>query len=166
MRAMRGKTSETVPFQPYFGCTKSFLKVLSSEYCQATRAMRAKRVVTVPLNRTLGSTEELRSVGSPQMWVWPQLVFGRAPPIPHCNWRTLPSSQSPFLPALSLLLPPTRLGSFCNAPGVRDGAAQSGVGGGVLWWGGGGGPSSGTWGQTHIWGHSTLGDYGPKGFSD
>ena len=29
MRAMRGKTLETVPFQPYFGCTKSFLKVLS-----------------------------------------------------------------------------------------------------------------------------------------
>ena len=30
MRAMRGKTLETVPFQPYFGCTKSFLKVLPS----------------------------------------------------------------------------------------------------------------------------------------
>ena len=35
MRAMRGKTLETVPFQPYFGCTKSFFKVLSNEYCQA-----------------------------------------------------------------------------------------------------------------------------------
>ena len=30
MRAMRGKALETVPFQPYFGCTKSFLKVLSN----------------------------------------------------------------------------------------------------------------------------------------
>ena len=30
MRAMRGKTLETVPFQPYFGCTKSFLKALSN----------------------------------------------------------------------------------------------------------------------------------------
>ena len=30
MRAMRGKTLETVPFQPYFGCTESFLKVLSN----------------------------------------------------------------------------------------------------------------------------------------
>ena len=30
MRAMRGKTLETVPFQPYFGYTKSFLKVLSN----------------------------------------------------------------------------------------------------------------------------------------
>ena len=28
MIAMRGKALETVPFQPYFGCTKSFLKVL------------------------------------------------------------------------------------------------------------------------------------------
>ena len=42
------ETLETVPFQPYFGCTESFLKVLSNQYCQATRAMRAKRVVTVP----------------------------------------------------------------------------------------------------------------------
>ena len=54
MRAMRGKTLETVPFQPYFGCTESFLKVLSNEYCQATRAMRAKRVVTVPLQPYFG----------------------------------------------------------------------------------------------------------------
>ena len=30
MRAMRGKTLETVPFQLYFGCTESFLKVLSN----------------------------------------------------------------------------------------------------------------------------------------
>ena len=54
MRAMRGKTLETVPFQPYFGCTKSFLKVLSSDYCQATRAMRAKQVVAVPLQPYFG----------------------------------------------------------------------------------------------------------------
>ena len=30
MRAMRGKTLETVPFQPYFGCTESFLNILSN----------------------------------------------------------------------------------------------------------------------------------------
>ena len=42
MRAMRGKTLETVPFQPYFGCTKGFLKVLSSEYCQATESYESK----------------------------------------------------------------------------------------------------------------------------
>ena len=48
------------------------------------------------------------------------------PPIPHCNWRTLPSSQTPSLPALSFPLPPTPLGSFCKAPG----------GGGPGWWGG------------------------------
>ena len=59
MRAMRGNTLETVPFQPYlfqpyFGCTESFLKVLSNQHCQATRAMRAKRVVTVPLQPYFG----------------------------------------------------------------------------------------------------------------
>ena len=78
-----------------------------------------------------------------------------SPPIPHCNWRTLPSSQTPSLPALSFPLPPTPLGSFCKAPG----------GGGPGWWRGGvlgrkgvegGGPPSGTWGQTHIWGYSNF----------
>ena len=39
MRAMRGKTLETVPFQPYSGCTESFLKVLSNQYFQVMRAM-------------------------------------------------------------------------------------------------------------------------------
>ena len=50
----------------------------------------------------------------------------RVPPIPHCNWRTLPSSQPPSLPALSFPLAPTPLGSFGKAPG----------GGGPSWWGG------------------------------
>ena len=59
MRAMRGNTLETVPFQPYFACTESFLKVLSSERFQATRPMRAKRVVTVHRNGTLGSHDSL-----------------------------------------------------------------------------------------------------------
>ena len=48
------KTLETVPFQPCFGCTETFLKVLSNQYCQATRAMRAKQVVTVPLQPYFG----------------------------------------------------------------------------------------------------------------
>ena len=61
------------------------------------------------------------------MRVWPQLVFGGSPPIPHCNWRTLPSSQTLSLPVLSFPLPPTPLGSFCKARG----------GGGPGWWGGG-----------------------------
>ena len=51
----------------------------------------------------------------------------RVPPIPHCNWRTLPSSQTPSLPALSFLFPPPPLGSFCKVLG----------GGGPGWWGGG-----------------------------
>ena len=49
MRAMRGNVLETLPFQLYFGCTGSFLKVLSNEYFQVTRAMRAKQAVTVPV---------------------------------------------------------------------------------------------------------------------
>ena len=75
-------------------------------------------------------------VGSPQIWVWPQLVFGRSPPIPHCNWRTLPSSQPLPSPPSPSLLP---LGSFSKAPG----------GGNSGWWGargpraeGGGGGAS------------------------
>ena len=91
-------------------------------------------------------------IGSPQMWVWPQLVFGGVPPIPDCNWRTLPSSQ-PFPPRPLLPSFPHPIGSFCRALG----------GGGPGWWGGrgpraqgggGGGPPSSTSGQTHIWGYS------------
>ena len=52
-----------------------------------------------------------------------------APPIPDCNWRTLPSSQTPSLPALSFPLPPHPPWLFCKAP---EGAAQAGGGGGVL----------------------------------
>ena len=61
----------------------------------------------------------------------------RSPPNtpPH-----LPSSQTPSLPALSFPLPPTPLGSFCEAPGGggpgwcrgRGPRAQGGGGGGVL----------------------------------
>ena len=54
MRAMRGNTLETVPFQPYFGCTESFLQVLLCRCCQATRPMRAKQVVTIPFQPHFG----------------------------------------------------------------------------------------------------------------
>ena len=37
MRALRGKTLGTVPFQPYFGCEESFLEVLSKLRFHATR---------------------------------------------------------------------------------------------------------------------------------
>ena len=75
IRGMRGKTLETVPFQPYFGCTKSFLRVLSSEYCQATRAMRATRVLTVPLQPfPLGSTDFCRN---------PRRIYWRCGNHPH-----------------------------------------------------------------------------------
>ena len=91
------------------------------------------------------------------MWVWPQLVFGGRPPIPPCKWRTLPSSQTPSLPALSFPLAPTPPLALFARP--REGAAQAcGGGGGVLRRKGveGGGPQSGAWGQTHIWGYSTF----------
>ena len=41
-------------FQPYSGCTKSFPKVLSAKRFQATKAMRAKRAGTVPLQPYFG----------------------------------------------------------------------------------------------------------------
>ena len=54
MRAMRGNAVETVPFQPSFGYTKSFLEALSNQYFQAARAMRAKQALTVPLQPYFG----------------------------------------------------------------------------------------------------------------
>ena len=65
------------------------------------------------------------------MWVWPQLVFGGSPTIPHSNWRTLPSSQSPpFPPPPSLsLFPPHPFPLFAI---LRDEAAHAGGAGRVL----------------------------------
>ena len=90
----------------------------------------------------------------PDVGLAPTGVWRVPPPIPHCNWRTLPSRQSSSLPTLSLPLPPTPLALFAmlRSPGQ----------GGPVWCGGrgsgggvdGGGPSSGTWSQTHIWGYS------------
>ena len=64
------------------------------------------------------------------MWVWPQLVFGGSPPQPHIaiggpfpQAKALPSPPAPSL------FPPPPLALFAM---LRDGAAQSGVGGGVL----------------------------------
>ena len=61
----------------------------------------------------------------------------RVPPIPHCNWRTLPSSQAPSLPALSFPLPPTPLGPwlFLQGSGIGRprlvGGERKGGGGGA-----------------------------------
>ena len=101
----------------------------------------------------LGTQKVPQRIGSPQMWVWPQLVFGGSPPSriaiggPFPQAKALPSPPSPSL------FPPPPLALFAM---LWDGAAQSGVGGGVLGCRGEwrGGPSSGTWGQTHIWGYS------------
>ena len=52
----------------------------------------------------------------------------RVPPIPHCNWRTLPSSQFPPCPLLPLS-PHPPLALFAR---FWEGAVQAGWGGGVL----------------------------------
>ena len=65
-------------------------------------------------------------LGAPRCGSGPNWCLEGPPPIHPFDWRTLPSSQSPSLPSLSLPLPPTPLGSFCNAPGR----------GGPVWCGG------------------------------
>ena len=72
----------------------------------------------------------------------PNCLLEGPPHPPHCNWRTLPSSHSPSFTTLSLPLPPTPPGSFCNAPeegrhGWCGGEVLPRVRGGVR----GGGPS-------------------------
>ena len=62
-------------------------------------------------------------------------------PAPTGVWRVPPHAPlqledpslkpKPFPPRPLPPSPSHPLGSFCNAPGVRDGAAQTGVGGGV-----------------------------------
>ena len=63
------------------------------------------------------------------MGLAPTGVWRVPPPIPHCNWRTLHSSQTPSLPALSFPLPPPPLALFAR---LREGAVQAGEGDGVL----------------------------------
>ena len=89
MRAMRGKILETAPFQPYFGCTESFLKVLSNEYCQATRAMRANRVVTVALQPYFGFHWKMQRK---KIWrkKWCQ-TLSRNNPSKYCKRQEIPT---------------------------------------------------------------------------
>ena len=83
------------------------------------------------------------------MWVWPQVVFGGSPPSPIAIGGPFPQAKDLPSPPSPSLFPPAPLALFAM---LRDGAAQSGVGGrGPRVQGGGegrGGPSSGTWGQT------------------
>ena len=88
-------------------------------------------------------------VESPQLWVWAQLPFGGP-----SDWR-----RDPFPPATAPPSPPS-----LPLPPPRWPFLQCSVRGVAAWPGGGGtrgveleGPPSGTWGQTHIWGHSTWG---------
>ena len=70
-------------------------------------------------------------LGAPRCGSGPNWCLEGPPPGPHCNWRTLPSSQTPSLPALSFPLPPPHppwlflQGSGRGRPG---------------WWGRGRGP--------------------------
>ena len=64
---------------------------------------------------------------SPQMWVWPQLVFGGSPPHPPLQLEGPSLKPKPFPPRpLPPSSPPPLLALFAV---VRDGAAQPGVGG-------------------------------------
>ena len=85
-----------------------------------------------------GGSLRLSQLGAPRCGSGPNWCLEGPPPIPQCNWRTLPSSQSPSLPSLSLPLPPTALGSFRNAPG-RGGPVWCGGRGPRVQGGGGGG---------------------------
>ena len=82
-----------------------------------------------------------QTVGSPEMWVWPQLVFEGPPPSPIVIGGPFPQAKPLPSPPSPSLFPPPPLALFARLRG----------GGGLAQADGGGGPPSGTWGQTHIW---------------
>ena len=106
-----------------------------------------------PLNYTGGTQKEFGQAfcancfETPQMWVWPKLPFG--PPPPKATGG-LPSTPQPSLPTPPPLPPPPWLFLQCSGRGCLGwrGWRRTGVEGE--------GPPNGTWGQTHIWGHSTV----------
>ena len=93
---------------------------------------------------------------SPDVGLAPTGVWRVPPPSPIAIGGPFPQAKTLPSPPSPSLFPPPPLALFAM---LRDGAAQSGVGGVVSGFEGGGGwrggPSSGTWGQTHIWGYST-----------
>ena len=66
------------------------------------------------------------------MGLAPTGVWRVPPPSPIAIGGPFPQAKALPSPPSPSLFPPPPLGSFCNALGVRDRAAQSGVGGGVL----------------------------------
>ena len=90
-------------------------------------------------------------------WEPPDVGLAEGPPHPPLQLEHPSLKPNPFPPPPSpFLFPRPPLALFCNAPG-RGGPVW--CGGGVLGCRGGGwrgGPSSGSWGQTHIWGHSNF----------
>ena len=92
-------------------------------------------------------------LGAPRCGSGPNWCLEGPPPSPIAIGGPFPQAKALPSPPSPSLFPPPPLALFA----MPDGAAQSGVGGGVLGCrvgGWRGGPSSGTWGQTHIWGHS------------
>ena len=94
------------------------------------------------------------------MWVWPQLAFGGSPPSPIAIGGPFPQAKA----LLSRPLPPSSprpswLFLQCSGRGRPRLVGEGSLGRGVVE---GQGPPSGTWGQTHIWGHSILGPLRPS----
>ena len=94
------------------------------------------------------------------MWVWPQLAFGGSPP-PHPPLQLEDPSLKPK-PSPPRPLPPSSphpAWLFLRCSGSPGWGSPVWCGGRGPRGGGGGGPSSCTWGQTHIWGHSNIKDF-------
>ena len=72
-------------------------------------------------------------LGAPRCGSGPNWCLEGRPPIPNCNWRTLPSTQSPSLPALPSLFPPPPLALFAMFRESGTGRPSLVWGEGCLW---------------------------------
>ena len=84
-------------------------------------------------------------VGSPQMWVWPQLVFAGSPPSPIVIGGRFPQAKPLPSPPSPSLFPPHPPSLFLQGSGRGRLRLVGGRGPRTQRGGGGGGPSSGTW---------------------
>ena len=90
-------------------------------------------------SKVSGSGVDLTLLTGSEMWVRPQLPFGRPPPSPPLQLKDLFLKPQPFPPHRLSASSTHHSDSFCNAPG---GGGTDWCGGGVLGPGGaeGGGP--------------------------
>ena len=91
-RAMRGKTLETVPFQPYFGCTESFLKSAVKRVLPSNESYESK----TGCNRTLPTVLWVPLISAHALYDTPLQVANNAfwdtsdpPPPPEMICRNL-----------------------------------------------------------------------------